>query len=193
MYDVINLLQWGVLIVGALIIHKRGKNKVRGAIILILVTVIIGAVIQKANVSVLFDTPADAARYLSAGKITVTIDGQDSCCIITTEDETQYITRFLEKVDNKYRILDMSEVTVGSTVADDEMPVSLYSVDGTTDRYAVGTFIEPAGSKIQIKDTNGTVFSTTTIGSSPSDNTVFGYARIDQFDDDYGVHVTYAP
>ena len=193
MYSVRNLLSWVIVIAGGYIIHKHVKKKALGVVILLLILIASDVVYSKIDSSTFFNTPEEAAQYLSAGRVAVTIEGQDSCCILTTEDETTYVTRLLGKVNNRYRILGRSEWTLDTTVADDGMPVSLYFVDGTTDHYAVGTFFEPADSKIQITDTNGTVFSSTIVSSEQlSDKTIFAYARVGPVGEDYQVMVTFS-
>lgn len=56
-----------------------------------------------------------------------------------------------------------------------------------------GVFFEPAGNGIEIQDTNGTVFRKMVTETGYSKNSVLAYAYIGQVDEDYGVHVTYAP
>ncbi|WP_204652294.1 hypothetical protein, partial [Gemmiger formicilis] len=65
------------------------------------------------------------------------------------------------------------------------------SVNGTSDCYAYGTFFEPAGSKIQITDTNGTVFQTISLLPAGSETAVLAYACVGPVNAGYGVQVAY--
>lgn len=191
MYYAVNLLAWIAIIVGVYIIHKKVKKKVLGVAVLILAVLACCALSLKVNTSVWFDTPSDVAKYLSNGKMIAAIEGQDTCCIIIEQSSVNHKFCLLGKESNRHRILTASEWTSGEVEADDGMRVSLMSANGTPDGYAYGTFFEPVGSEILITDTNGTVFTTTTLETAGSENVILAYAYVGPIGDDYGVHVTY--
>lgn len=192
MYILVNLLAWIAFIVGALIIRKRVKKKAFGIAILVFVFIAAGALSQKINHSLLYDTPEDAVRYLFRGEIADVVEGPDSCCVVTRKGNSSYEVTLLRKVENKYKLLAGTEQKRETINADSGEFIAILSVDGTADEYAYGVFFEPADNGIEIQDTNGTVFRKVVTETGYSKNSVFAYAYIGQVDDTYEVHVTSA-
>lgn len=193
MYNIVNLLAWATLIMGMFIVRKRVKKKAFGVAVMVLAFIVVGVFSLKINHSLLYDTPKDVMRYLFRGEIVDTVEGQDSCCVVTRKGNSNYEVTLLRKVENKYRLLGGTEKRHETIHADSGEFVVILSVDGTTDQYAYGVFFEPADSGIQIKDTNGTVFKKVVTETGYPQNSVFAYAYIGQVEDNYGVYVTYGP
>lgn len=193
MYIIVNLLAWITLIIGALIVRKRVKKKVFGVAIIALAFIVVGVLSLKINNSLLYDTPEDVMQYLFRGEIVDVVEGPDSCCVVTRKGNSSYEVTLLRKVENKYRLLAGTEQKRETINADSGEFIAILSVDGTADEYAYGVFFEPADNGIEIQDTNGTVFRKMVTETGYSKNSVLAYAYIGQVDEDYGVHVTYAP
>lgn len=192
MYILVNLLAWVAFIVGALILRKRVKKKAFGIAILVFVFIAAGALSQKINHSLLYDTPEDAVRFLFRGEIVDVVEGPDSCCVVTRKSNSSYEVTPLRKVQNKYRLLAWSEKKYETIQADSGEFIAILSVAGTADEYAYGVFFEPADNGIEIQDTNGTVFRKVVTDTGYSMNAVFAFAYIGPVDDTYEVHVTSA-
>lgn len=193
MYIIVNLLAWITIIIGALIVRKRVKKKAFGVAIVVLTFIVVGVLSLKINNSLLYDTPEDVMQYLFRGEIVDIVEGPDSCCVVTRKDNSSSEVTLLRKVENKYRLLAGTEQKSETIHADSGEFIGILSVDGTADAYAYGVFFEPAGNGIEIQDTNGTVFRKMVTETGYSKNSVLAYAYIGQVDEDYGVHVTYAP
>lgn len=191
MYNSINPLGWLTLIIGAVIVYKWVKRKALGVVVLILAVIAVGAVSLKVRTSLWFETPAEAALFPADGTMIAAIEGQDSCCLITEQSRTEHQIHLLGKENNRYRLLAASEWNSENIQADDGMAVTILSVNGTSDCYAYGTFFEPAGSKIQITDTNGTVFQTISLLPAGSETAVLAYACVGPVNAGYGVQVAY--
>lgn len=192
MYILVNLLAWVAFIVGGLILRKRVKKKSFRIAILVFVFIAVGALSQKINYSLLYDTPEDAVRFLFRGEIADVVEGPDSCCVVTRKSNSSYEVTLLRKVQNKYRLLAWSEKKHKTINADSGEFIAILSVDGTADEYAYGVFFEPADNGIEIQDTNGTVFRKVVTDTGYSMNAVCAFAYIGPVDDTYEVHVTSA-
>lgn len=186
MYNIVHVLQWIVLIAGTAIIYKWVKKKILGIIVLVIVIFAMGAL----NISMPFDTPDDAINHLVHGKIVGTVEGQDSYCVVTSKGDLSCEITLLGREGNAYRVLDGFDYAHDTVQAEDGTFFVILSVNDTDDQFAYGALFIPAGSQVEVQDTNGTVFETVVTETGYSLNGVAAYAHVGPVDEDYGIHVT---
>lgn len=188
MYYIIQRLSVVIIGVAIIIVVKKVKKKAFRIALVICVTLGISACSLFGGALLRFQTPEDAVRFLSTGKIVGFVEGEDSCMVITQVNKTDYQNEFLMKAGNEYRILDFFEYKERTVYTDNGIPVVISSIKGTADHYATSLYSEVFGSGM--KDSNGTVFQVITNDAGREFGIVSTYAYVGHIDENYKVYLT---
>ena len=188
MYYIIQRLSVVIIGVAIIIVVKKVKKKAFRIALVICVTLGISACSLFGGALLRFQTPEDAVRFLSTGKIVGFVEGEDSCMVITQVNKTDYQNEFLMKAGNEYRILDFFEYKEQTVYTDNGIPVVISSIKGTADHYATSLYSEVFGSGM--KDSNGTVFQVITNDAGREFGIVSTYAYVGHIDENYKVYLT---
>ena len=190
MYEIIQRLSIVIIGLAIIIVVKNVKKKAFRTVLVICVVLGISACSLFGGSLLRFQTPEDAAHFLSTGKVVGFVEGEDSCMVITQVNDTDYQNDYLMKVGNEYRILNFFEHQEQTIYTDNGVPVIVSSIKGTADHYATSLYSEVFGSGM--KDSNGTVFQVITNDAGKEFGVVSAYARVGPVDEDYQVMVTTA-
>lgn len=188
MYYIIQRLSVVIIVIAIIIVVKKVKKKAFRIALVICVTLGISASSLFGGALLRFQTPEDAVRFLSTGRVVGFVEGEDSCMVITQVNETDYQNDYLMKAGNEYRILNFFEYKEQTIYTDNGIPVVISSIKGTADHYATSLYSEVFGSGM--KDSNGTVFQVITNDAGSEFGVVSAYAYVGHIDENYEVYLT---
>lgn len=196
MNSVLNTVVWVLPTAAVCLLRKRIRKKGFLVLLWLCMAVLLFEGIKQINRSLRFSSPEDAIGYLSSAPVVGIAEGEHSCFVITKTGNTSYQNNFLFKTEDGYKLdgydaalpgVVMTGIRQETILASNGIPVTLYSVGGTTDHYVSGFFFETVGREIQITDTQGTVFQRITNQAGDTDNVVLVYAFVGPVDGSYQV------
>lgn len=179
-----------LLFAGAVIIARKIHGKVYRRLLFCLLILVVVAVGVFGNTFLCFQTPEDASRYLSTDPIVDTVEGENSCLVITQKDRSTFNNNFFMKSGDGYRAITPFQLQRNQMQLGNGRTASIYTIKGTMDDYVLFFDTTPIDRESVITDTNGTVFRTVTFETGTADNVIFAYAYVGQIGEDYEVYVT---
>lgn len=137
------------------VIHIKTKKKVLMIFLFGLVFYIAIMCTPIENLFISFDTPTEALSYYDpfAGKVIDTVEGNETCMIITEKDVNESGVSYVKKSSDGYKVLSPIHFRYSvKSKLDGHGSIKIFRVFGTSDYYLDGNCISNSGTINKVSD-----------------------------------------
>ncbi len=156
MYSIVRMILVIVLVVILFkVIHIKTKKKVLMISLFGLVFSIAIMCIPIENLFISFDTPAEALSYYDpfVGKVIDTVEGNETCMIITQKDVNESGVSYVKKSVDGYKVLSPIHFPYSvKSKLDGHGSIKIFRFFGTSDYYLEGNCISDSGTINKVSD-----------------------------------------
>lgn len=156
MYSIVRMILVIVLVfILFKVIHIKTKKKVLMISLFGLVFYIAIMCTPIENLFISFDTPTEALSYYDpfVGKVIDTVEGNETCMIITQKDVNESGVSYLKKSSDGYKVLSPIHFRYSvKSKLDGHGSIKIFRVFGTSDYYLEGNCISDSGTINKVSD-----------------------------------------
>lgn len=156
MYSIVRMILVIVLVfILFKIIHIKTKKKVLIISLFGLVFYIAIMCTPIENLFISFDTPTEALSYYDpfVGKVIDTVEGNETCMIITQKDVNESGVSYVKKSVDGYKVLSLIHFPYSvKSKLDGHGSIEIFRVFGTSDYYLEGNCISDSGTINKVSD-----------------------------------------
>lgn len=156
MYSIVRMILVIVLVfILFKVIHIKTKKKVLMISLFGLVFYIAIMCTPIENLFISFDTPTEALSYYDpfVGKVIDTVEGNETCMIITQKDVNESGVSYLKKSSDGYKVLSPIHFPYSvKSKLDGHGSIKIFRVFGTSDYYLEGNCISDSGTINKVSD-----------------------------------------
>lgn len=156
MYSIVRMILVIVLVfILFKVIHIKTKKKVLIISLFGLVFYIAIMCTPIENLFISFDTPTEALSYYDpfVGKVIDTVEGNETCMIITQKDVNESGVSYLKKSSDGYKVLSPIHFRYSvKSKLDGHGSIKIFRVFGTSDYYLEGNCISDSGTINKVSD-----------------------------------------
>lgn len=156
MYSIVRMILVIVLVfILFKVIHIKTKKKVLMISLFGLVFYIAIMCTPIENLFISFDTPTEALSYYDpfVGKVIDTVEGNETCMIITQKDVNESGVSYVKKSVDGYKVLSLIHFPYSvKSKLDGHGSIKIFRVFGTSDYYLEGNCISDSGTINKVSD-----------------------------------------
>lgn len=197
MYCIVRMILVIVLVVILFkVIHIKTKKKVLIISLFGLVFYIAIMCTPIENLFISFDTPTEALSYYDpfVGKVIDTVEGNETCMIITQKDVSESGVSYVKKSVDGYKVLSPIHFRYSvKSKLDGHGSIKIFRVFGTSDYYLEGNCISDSGTINKVSDSLNSVIKVILVYDFNKNNVnlkdylIFGY--LNNYENSYSLMI----